>query len=106
MGPTRIASHTQAQCLRVAKGGAWPRGVGRGQGRPRTAAAAESKEAWLMPKMRYRLLGGSGIKVSEICLGTMMFGGPTDGGEAQRIIAHAADNGVNFIDTANVYAQG
>jgi aryl-alcohol dehydrogenase-like predicted oxidoreductase len=56
--------------------------------------------------MRYRVLGASGIKVSEICLGTMMFGGPTDAGEAQRIIDHAADSGVNFIDTANVYAEG
>jgi aryl-alcohol dehydrogenase-like predicted oxidoreductase len=59
-----------------------------------------------MPQMCYRLLGASGIKVSEVCLGTMMFGGPTDGGEAQRIIDHAGDNGVNFIDTANVYAEG
>jgi len=59
-----------------------------------------------MVQMRYRVLGASGIKVSELCLGTMMFGGPTDGREAQRIIDHAADNGVNFIDTANVYAEG
>jgi len=56
--------------------------------------------------MRYRVLGASGIKVSELCLGTMMFGGPTDAGEAQRIIDHAADHGVNFIDTANVYTEG
>ena len=35
--------------------------------------------------MRYRALGASGIKVSEICLGTMMFGGPTDGREARRL---------------------
>jgi aryl-alcohol dehydrogenase-like predicted oxidoreductase len=56
--------------------------------------------------MRYRVLGNSGIRVSEICLGTMMFGGPTDAAEAQRIIDHAADNGVNFIDTANVYTEG
>ncbi len=59
-----------------------------------------------MTQMRYRVLGASGIKVSELCLGTMMFGGPTDAGEAQRIIDHAADNGVNFIDTANVYTGG
>lgn len=56
--------------------------------------------------MRYRVLGCSGIKVSELCLGTMMFGGPTDAAEAQRIVAHAAEQGVNFIDTANVYAAG
>ncbi len=59
-----------------------------------------------MTQMRYRVLGASGIKVSELCLGTMMFGGPTDAAEAQRIIDHAADNGVNFIDTANVYTGG
>jgi aryl-alcohol dehydrogenase-like predicted oxidoreductase len=56
--------------------------------------------------MRYRVLGSSGVTVSEICLGTMMFGGPTGATEARRIIDHAADNGVNFIDTANVYAEG
>ena len=59
-----------------------------------------------MSQMRYRLLGTSGIRVSELCLGTMMFGGPTDAKEAQRIIDHAADAGVNFIDTANVYTEG
>jgi len=59
-----------------------------------------------MAAMRYRTLGRSGLKVSELCLGTMMFGGPTDQAEAQRIADHAADAGVNFIDTANVYEQG
>ncbi|MBN9277985.1 MAG: aldo/keto reductase, partial [Hyphomicrobium sp.] len=56
--------------------------------------------------MRYRTLGRSGLKVSELCLGTMMFGGPTEQAEAQRIADNAADLGVNFIDTANVYEQG
>ncbi len=59
-----------------------------------------------MAGMRYRVLGRSGISVSELCLGTMNFGGPTDEAEAQRIIGHALDNGVNFIDTANVYTEG
>jgi aryl-alcohol dehydrogenase-like predicted oxidoreductase len=59
-----------------------------------------------MTKMRYRFLGSGGIKVSELCLGTMMFGGATPQAEAERIIAHAADSGVNFIDTADVYADG
>jgi aryl-alcohol dehydrogenase-like predicted oxidoreductase len=48
-------------------------------------------------QMRYRVLGGRGVKVSEICLGTMLFGGPTDAAEARRIVDHAADNGVNFV---------
>jgi aryl-alcohol dehydrogenase-like predicted oxidoreductase len=59
-----------------------------------------------MVEMPYRVLGSSGIKVSEICLGAMMFGAATDETEARRIIAHAAGAGVNFIDTADVYADG
>ena len=59
-----------------------------------------------MADMRYRVLGRSGMKVSELCLGTMLFGELTDAAEARRIIDHAADHGVNFIDTANVYAGG
>jgi aryl-alcohol dehydrogenase-like predicted oxidoreductase len=59
-----------------------------------------------MTKMRYRFLGSGGIKVSELCLGTMMFGGATDAPGARRIIDHAAENGINFIDTADAYAEG
>lgn len=59
-----------------------------------------------MAQMRYRVLGSSGLRVSEISLGTMMFGGPTDETQARRIVDHAAEAGVNFIDTANVYADG
>jgi aryl-alcohol dehydrogenase-like predicted oxidoreductase len=56
--------------------------------------------------MEYRNLGRSGLKVSPICLGTMMFGGPTDEATAGRIIARAHEQGVNFIDTADVYNDG
>ena len=56
--------------------------------------------------MDYRNLGRSGLRVSPLCLGTMMFGGPTDEAAADRIIGQAADAGVNFIDTANVYEGG
>lgn len=56
--------------------------------------------------MDYRRLGDSGLEVSVVCLGTMMFGGPTPAAEANEIIAHARDNGVNFIDTADVYEKG
>jgi aryl-alcohol dehydrogenase-like predicted oxidoreductase len=59
-----------------------------------------------MAKIQYRVLGTSGIKVSQICLGTMMFGGPTEEAEARRIMDHALESGVNFIDTADVYTQG
>ncbi|HUP97067.1 MAG TPA: aldo/keto reductase [Usitatibacter sp.] len=56
--------------------------------------------------MEYRSLGRSGLKVSPLCLGTMMFGDRTDAAEAGRIVAAARDAGVNFIDTADVYAKG
>ena len=56
--------------------------------------------------MKYRNLGRSGLKVSPICLGTMMFGGPTDETTAHRIVARAREAGINFIDTANVYTDG
>ncbi len=56
--------------------------------------------------MDYRFLGKSGLKVSPICLGTMMFGDRTDAAESGRIVGSARDAGVNFIDTADVYAKG
>ena len=56
--------------------------------------------------MNYRRLGRSGLAVSPICLGTMMFGDRTDAGEASRIVGNAREAGVNFIDTADVYADG
>jgi aryl-alcohol dehydrogenase-like predicted oxidoreductase len=56
--------------------------------------------------MRYRNLGRSPLQVSELCLGTMMFADQTPLAEAGRIVAHARDNGVNFIDTADVYSLG
>ncbi len=59
-----------------------------------------------MTQTRYRVLGSSGVRVSELCLGAMMFGGPTDDAQARRIIESAAESGVNFIDTADVYTEG
>ena len=56
--------------------------------------------------MEYRNLGRSGLKVSPLCLGTMMFGGQTDEPTAARIIDRARAAGINFIDTADVYADG
>ncbi len=56
--------------------------------------------------MQYRTLGRSGLKVAPLCLGTMMFGGPTDEATAHRIIDQAAGQGINLIDTANVYEKG
>ena len=56
--------------------------------------------------MEYRRLGKSGLKVSEICLGTMTFGHGADEAETNRMIHLAWDAGVNFFDTANSYADG
>jgi len=56
--------------------------------------------------MNYRRLGSSGLKVSAICLGAMMFGDQTDEAVAGRIVDSAFDAGVNFIDTADSYAKG
>jgi aryl-alcohol dehydrogenase-like predicted oxidoreductase len=54
----------------------------------------------------YRYLGRSALKVSPLSLGTMMFGGPTPNDEAFRIIDKAREQGINFIDTADVYGNG
>ncbi|ANZ15562.1 aldo/keto reductase [Streptomyces noursei] len=58
--------------------------------------------------MRNRALGGTGIEVSPYCLGTMMFGfvGNADHDERVRIIHTALDEGINFIDTADMYSAG
>ena len=64
--------------------------------------------------MRYNLLGNTGLKVSELCLGTMTFGGkgiytaigtlPQD--EVDALVRRSVEAGINFIDTANVYSEG
>ncbi|MGB5550465.1 MAG: aldo/keto reductase, partial [Thermoanaerobaculia bacterium] len=58
--------------------------------------------------MDFRSLGSAGVKVSPLCLGTMMFGawGNPDHQECIRIIHQALDRGINFIDTANMYSDG
>ena len=56
--------------------------------------------------MHYRNLGKSPLKISTLCLGTMMFGDQTALADAQNIVAHAREHGVNFIDTADVYSTG
>jgi aryl-alcohol dehydrogenase-like predicted oxidoreductase len=56
--------------------------------------------------MEYRQLGRSGLKVSPLCLGTMMFGGPTDEDVSASIVARAREAGINFIDTADAYTKG
>jgi aryl-alcohol dehydrogenase-like predicted oxidoreductase len=58
--------------------------------------------------MEHRILGGTGISVSGLALGAMMFGamGNPDHGESIRMIHTALDAGINFVDTADVYSRG
>jgi aryl-alcohol dehydrogenase-like predicted oxidoreductase len=58
--------------------------------------------------MEYRYLGKTGVRVSQLCLGAMMFGawGNPDHDDSIRIIHSAIDGGINFIDTADVYSAG
>ena len=56
--------------------------------------------------MSYRYLGKSGLRISSLTLGTMMFGNQTDEAQAHRIIHDARDRGINSIDTADVYNGG
>ncbi len=54
----------------------------------------------------YVPFGGTGIRVSQLCFGTMSFGGDADEAEAGRMYAACRDAGINFFDTANVYSRG
>ena len=64
--------------------------------------------------MKYKLLGNTGIKVSELCLGAMTFGGKgfwtaigsLDQQSVDNLVGRSIDAGINFIDTANVYSEG
>ena len=56
--------------------------------------------------MDYRYLGRSALRVSPLCLGTMMFGGATDEPTARRIIDKARGQGINFLDAADLYNGG
>ena len=55
--------------------------------------------------MEYRRLGRTGLKVSELCLGTMQFGWTADENISHQILSAAFDAGINFIDTADIYSR-
>jgi len=55
--------------------------------------------------MEYRNFGRTGLKVSELCLGTMQFGWTADETTSHEILSAAYDNGINFIDTADIYSR-
>src|SRR5690349_2356493 len=56
--------------------------------------------------MKYVRFGQTGIKVSEICLGTMTFGNEADEALSRQIMDRALDAGINFFDTADIYTRG
>jgi aryl-alcohol dehydrogenase-like predicted oxidoreductase len=56
--------------------------------------------------MKYKNLGKTGVKVSELCLGTMIYGQQVDEASSIKIIKRAVDLGINLIDTADVYTEG
>jgi len=56
--------------------------------------------------VKFKNLGKTGLRVSELCLGTMIFGGKVDEATSLRIIDRAIEVGINFIDTANNYERG
>ena len=56
--------------------------------------------------MDYRTVGRTGVKVSQLCFGTMSFGDTADEAESARLFSRCLDTGINFFDSANVYARG
>src|ERR687895_607362 len=73
-----------------------------------SAAKGDRRPSLVSTRMEHRTLGRTGVKVSPLCLGAMMFGawGERDHDESVRIIHRALDAGINFIDTADVYSGG
>src|ERR671915_814186 len=72
------------------------------------AAKGDRRASLVSTRMEHRTLGRTGVKVSPLCLGAMMFGawGERDHDESVRIIHRALDAGINFVDTADVYSRG
>lgn len=56
--------------------------------------------------MKYKLLGSTGVKVSQLCFGTMSFGGDADEKTSREMYGKCRDEGINFFDCANVYQKG
>src|SRR5918992_263697 len=73
-----------------------------------SAAKGDRPPSLVSTRMEHRTLGRTGVKVSPLCLGAMMFGawGERDHDESVRIIHRALDAGINFVDTADVYSGG
>jgi len=99
-------------CLRRRAGAgaraARPRGRGDTSRLRRPLVPIHEHESEVGSAMEHRTLGSTGVRVSPLCLGAMMFGswGNTDHEDSIRIIHAALDAGINFIDTADVYSAG
>src|SRR3954470_20384763 len=62
--------------------------------------------AKVLAPMKFRLLGRTGVQVSQLCFGTMSFGGDADEGASARMYRACRDAGINFFDTADQYNKG
>ena len=56
--------------------------------------------------MKYKTLGQTGVQVSQLCFGTMSFGGDADAAESKRLFNQCRDRGINFFDCADGYSRG
>ena len=56
--------------------------------------------------MKFKQLGQTGVQVSELCFGTMSFGGDADADESARMFQACRDRGINFFDCADAYSKG
>lgn len=56
--------------------------------------------------MKYNFLGQTGVEVSELCFGTMSFGGDADAAESKKMYSACRDRGINFFDCADQYSNG
>src|SRR4029453_13648660 len=99
--PDTVAQRAQRAALWLGE-----TGVRRPLPAPKPGTAAARRQSRMSGKMEYKRLGASGLEVSPVCLGTMMFGDRTDATEAQRIVDAAFASGVNFVDTADAYGNG
>src|SRR4051812_34755568 len=79
--------------------------LGRRRSGLRAPVSARGPVSWSLP-MKTRLLGRTGISVSELCFGTMSFGGDADEATSAAMYKACRDAGINFFDCANEYNKG
>src|SRR5205085_2931792 len=104
----RLGSRSSAPTIRMWRLCAAYRKHGHRVSRSRAGCAQHTRWELGSRTMEHRQLGRTGVSVSPLCLGAMMFGawGNPDHDESIRIIHRALDAGINFVDTADVYSAG